>query len=296
MRALKAGTVVGILAAALLSPTVAFADGGWGDVNCNLTPNDPRCTVIAVNPGNNPGGGGSGGSVTCTQGGKPVPCYDPNWGWLGQDGCRYKPDPSPPDGATPPAGKDPSTGAWYMRTCPAIDGRDESVEAVWMEARDLPIVGTLITQALAELHMPRPHISLNPAPPAPQVVHVPTWLWVDQAMWQPQKATASVPGLAVTAVATPTKVTWTTGDGATTVCNGPGAAWTREAGPLAESDCGHTYTTTSRTAPGGKFTVRAAVTWQTTWSGGGFNGTEPAATTTDEATIEVIEYLPVITG
>jgi hypothetical protein len=100
----------------------------------------------------------------------------------------------------------------------------------------------------------------------------------------------------VTAVATPTKVTWTTGDGGSTVCNGPGTAWTPAAGPLAESGCGHTYTTTSRTTPGGKFAIRAAVTWQITWSGGGFNGTEPAATTTDQATIEVVEYLPVITG
>jgi hypothetical protein len=65
---------------------------------------------------------------------------------------------------------------------------------------------------------------------------------------------------------------------------------------LSESDCGHTYTTTSREAPGGKFKLRAVVTWHITWSGGGFSGTEPAATTADEAAIEVTEFLPVITG
>lgn len=102
-----------------------------------------------------------------------------------------------------------------------MDDRDESVDAVWMDYRDAPIVGALITQAIAELRMPRPKIRLNPAPPAPQVVFVPTWLWIDAGTWKPQKATAAVPGLAITAVATPTKVTWETGDGNETVCHGP---------------------------------------------------------------------------
>jgi hypothetical protein len=289
MHAHKLLTAAFAAIAMVLVPSAAYADG-YGNVNCDLTPNDPQCTVVAVNPGTGGSGGGGGGSVTCTQGGKTVPCYDPDLGWLGQDGCRYKLDPAPTNGGAPPAGKDPSSGAWYMRTCP-VGNSGASGGLVWLDYRDAPILGTLITQALAELRMPRPRIGLNPAPPAPQVVFVPTWLWVNPAIWRPQKATAAVPGLSVTAVATPTKVTWTTGDDSTTVCNGPGAAWTSTDKPLAASDCSHTYTTTSRTAPGGTFTLRATITW----SGGAFGGTEPAATTADEVAIEVTELLPVIT-
>lgn len=183
-----------------------------------------------------------------------------------------------------------------MRSCPRMGGRDESVDTVWLGFEDVPILGALITAALAELRMPHPQIGVNPAPPAPQVVFVPTWLWVDSTIWKPQRATAAVPGLSVTAVAAPTKVTWETGDKAITVCDGPGVAWTHDNNPMDASTCGHTYTTTSRTSSGGKFTLRATVTWKITWAGGGFAGTEPAATTADETSIEVTEFLPVVTG
>lgn len=44
----------------LVSATAAQADDPWGDVNCNLHPENPQCTVVVVDPG---GGGGSNGGV-----------------------------------------------------------------------------------------------------------------------------------------------------------------------------------------------------------------------------------------
>ncbi|WP_018801993.1 hypothetical protein [Salinispora arenicola] len=125
---------------------------------------------------------------------------------------------------------------------------------------------------------------------------MPVWWWVQPGLWETHTATASLPGITITARAEPTKITWYAGDGSSIVCRGPGTPWTGSASPLSKSDCGHTYTTTSREAPSGKFTLRAVVTWHITWAGGGFSGTEPAATTADQATIEVTEFLPVITG
>ncbi|MFC3500049.1 hypothetical protein ACFOOK_03570 [Micromonospora krabiensis] len=56
------------------------------------------------------------------------------------------------------------------------------------------------------------------------------------------------------------------------------------------------YTKTSASEPSGKFTVSAVATWDISWSGGGFSGTEPAITTTTTATVTVTELRAVVTG
>ena len=263
----------------------ALADLG-GQVDCTANPKDPTCVVVVIKAGDGGSEGGGGGSVTCTIAGKPAPCFDPNWGWLGADGCRFKADPNPPNGGAPPAGKNAADGSWYMRTCPKIGSRDESVDVVWLDHRDAPILGALITQAVSELHLPSPRIGISPAAPAPQVVYVPTWLWIEPAVWRARSATAAVPGLAITAVATPTAVTWATGDGGNVTC-GKGTAWAAGDNPAAASpDCGHTYTTSSRD---GTYNLRATVTWKVTWSGGGATGTEPDLTSTTAVGVQVAE-------
>lgn len=282
--------VTGVLTVAAFVLSPGQAQASFGDpVNCKDDPTNPYCVVIVVSPGGGGSGGGSGGSATCTVAGKPVPCYDPEWGWLGSDGCRYKPDPDPPDWLTIPEGKSAEGGAWYIRTCPRIGDQDESVDSVWLDNRDAPVLGTLITQALSRLRLPPPAIRLNPAPPAPQVVHVPTWLWVDRAMWTPRSATASVPGLSVTAVGTPTQVVWSTGDGGRVAC-GRGSPWRSGMDPAAASpDCGHIYTSPSRVASAGTYPVTATVTWRVSWSGGGVSGVEPALTSTATVRVRVVD-------
>jgi hypothetical protein len=93
-----------------------------------------------------------------------------------------------------------------------------------------------------------------------------------------------VPGLSVTATATPSRLVLATGDGATVTCTGPGTAWTPRMDPQAASpSCGHTFTRA------GTVTVTATVTWDIRWAGGGVTGTVAPLTTTANVTTGVAE-------
>ena len=152
-------------------------------------------------------------------------------------------------------------------------------------------------QAASQLNLDSPLIGTSPPAGSEQLVRLPTWLWVDPAGWQSQHATASVPGVSVTANAAPTSVTWTLGDGTTLTCRGPGTAFPAGVDPTAASpDCGHTYTNTSAGQPGGTFTVTATVTWAITWAGGGQAGTLPALQTQATTTLRVVQSRAVIVG
>lgn len=285
-RTVTALTVAGVLLVASADP--ATADLG-GRVDCTKTPDDPSCVLVVLDPGHGGQGGSSGGSITCTQGGQVVPCNDPDFGWLGSDGCRYKVDSQPPAWVTVPAGADPSQGTFYVRTCPKTGGRDETIDTVWLPFRNAPVLGSLLTQAMSELHLPRPTIRANPDPGVSQVVFVPTWLWVDSAVWHSYSATVTIPGMSLTAVGQPVSVVWQTGDGASVTC-GQGTAWVAGTDPSAGSpDCGHTYTSSSTAQPSGGFTLRATITWKVTWSGGGAAGVEPALTSTNSVLVRVVE-------
>ena len=278
MQARKLLTVTFAVMAIVLVPSAAFADG-YGDVNCDLTPNDPQCNIVVIDPSG--GGGGDGrGPLTCKLGGEVVPCYSDAWGWLGTDGCYYGKD----GGGFLPDG-------WYIKTCYDPATGNLTFGGTAFLTNPPTTLGIMVERALSRLTFPKPVIVSNPRIDKPQVVYVPVWWWVQPGLWKVHTATASLPGISITARAEPTKITWHAGDGSSKVCNGPGTPWTGSAPSLSESDCSHTYTTTSRGAPGGKFTLRAVVTWHITWS-----GAAEAATTADQALIEVTDNWPVITG
>src|SRR3954469_20301766 len=71
---------------------------------------------------------------------------------------------------------------------------------------------TLARQAYRELPLLYPDPHTSPPFNMPQLVGIATWLWIDQAQWQDQSATAAVPGLSATATAHPSKVIWDLGD------------------------------------------------------------------------------------
>jgi hypothetical protein len=271
------------VAAALLLGGAVAARADFGDpVNCVAEPTNPACVILIGTPGGSGGGSSSGTSGCRNYRGEVIPCNIPGKGWYGGDGCWYKRAEGIDLGAaealggkvTPPeywyvgACGDPITNFWPAFVRFRVFGADPGVEL-------------LAQEAIRHLNLPPPRIRLNPPPPAPQVVFVPTWLWIDSSVWVPRSATASLAGLSVTAVGTPTKVTWSTGDGGTTTTCGKGTAWKAGTDPKAASpDCGHVYSDPSRAASGGKYTVTATITWQVTWSGGGASGTEPALTST----------------
>lgn len=157
---------------------------------------------------------------------------------------------------------------------------------MWLETPPPAISPEVVARiAVSRLVLPSVVIRVNPA--ADQLVGLPSWFWVDGGSWRPQSATASVPGLSVTATAVPVRTVWSTGDGASVGCAGPGTPWRFGMDPRAVSpSCGHTYT---RPSPAGRLTLRVTVTWTVTWAGSGASGTAGPLATTAAASVRVVE-------
>ncbi|MGW7514137.1 hypothetical protein ACWGJ2_00895 [Streptomyces sp. NPDC054796] len=159
----------------------------------------------------------------------------------------------------------------------------------------------LAEQARDQLRLPSPTIKASPA--EEQLVSLPTWLWLGRDAWHSQSSTASVPGVSVTAVARPTSVEWSMGDGSTITCKGPGTPYRpatktkNAANPKSASpDCGHTYRSSSAGQPHDAYRVSATVHWSVTWSGAGESGAFPGLTTDTTTAFRVAESQALNTG
>jgi len=294
-----AAMVTVIVAAFTVGTCGVTAQAGLGDpVNCVANPTNPACLIRIGDPGAPRGGGGGGSSGCRNEQGQAVPCFIPGKGWYGGDGCWYKRAEGIDLGAAEAlGGKVTPPEYWYIGSCgdPITNFWPATLVRLRVFGVD-PGVELLAQEAIRHLRLPPPQIRLNPDSSAepggqqvPQVVFVPTWMWVDPVVWAPRSATASIAGLSVTAVGTPTKVMWSTGDKHTITC-GRGTAWTPGTDPsVASPDCGHVYSEPSRNAMGGKYSVTATITWRVTWSGGGASGTEPALTSTASVPVQVVE-------
>ncbi|TKA12267.1 hypothetical protein FCI23_07080 [Actinacidiphila oryziradicis] len=131
---------------------------------------------------------------------------------------------------------------------------------------------------------------MSPGEDVAQVVGVPTWLWVDGSVWRPVSRTARVPGMVVTATATPRRVVWSMGDGVRVTCVGPGTAYSaRFAADSVSPDCGHVYRRSSAGRPGEAFTVTATIVWDVVWQGGGQAGAVPGLRSAAEIPVRVSE-------
>jgi hypothetical protein len=287
MSTLRLATIATIAGVLVLAAAPAASANPWGEVNCDVEPRPPECQVVAIDPGNS--GSGSGGSTAepvCRIDGQVMPCHDPALGWLDHDGCYRSPAPEVGPGAH-----------WWKRWCYDA-ANDTFYSGGWTWSQSPPASAQHpVQRAIDRLTIPPPAIAASPALTSPQLVHVPVWWWIEPGWWNTRTATASIPALTITARATPTHVTWYPGDGTSLTCTGPGTPWTANRDPAEPSPtCGHTYTTSSRTSPGGAYTLRAVVTWQVSWSGGGMNGTIPAITTSSTTQITVTELRSVVTG
>jgi hypothetical protein len=190
-------------------------------------------------------------------------------------------------------------GSWYFHSCQASGGG--LIQApVWLPFQpsrtvQRPVVspGVLAQQAYRLLPIPTPELGVNPPADQPQLVNLPTWLWVSQATWGTRTATVSVPGESVTATATPVQVAWVMGDGSTVVCNGPGSAYDPTRPPDAQrSSCTHTYGRSSAGEPDQRFAVSATATWRVAWQATGLlptNGQLPPLQRTAQLALQVAE-------
>lgn len=320
-----AATALGFLVAQQ-APELDPGGDLWGSVSCSATPS-PACDL----------GAGSGGAAEPPSGPEPVGprASDPPDSGSADgaaqpvDGvrCSYSiSDYEPPGGGVVPASlrrsevrpaapvvvpvvtvwraRQPEPGgegAWYLWRCSGEGFRDSLYRPpVWIpDGEEAPgAVGPspaeLASQARERLRLPEPAVAVSPV--GDQLVNLPTWLWIE-GDWEPIEATASVPGVSVTARAVPESATWVMGDGSEVVCRGPGTPYSAGADPAAPSpDCGHTYRLSSAGQPGEVFTVSVTVSWTVTWSGAGDGGTFPGLTTSGRAAFRVAESQALVTG
>lgn len=286
--------------------------GGGGGITCN-PPGSGSCTIDVHTPGKpggtsspsqgsgSGGGSASGGGSSATSTPSPEPT-------LINGSCTYALDPSfvpqPSDNLDAHTGE---KGAWYAMTCPdAINPvtniATTTTTMVWLPtpppppAVMLPAPAVLAAQARSLLVLPKPTIASNPPVGSPQWVGVPTWEFLSRDVWTAVSAKAEVPGESVVATATPVSVTWDFGDGSQAVCAGPGTPFTSGMDPKASSpDCGHTYRTSSGSAPGGKYQVTATIMWRVTWVGAGQSGTLNGLTTAATIPVTVLQSQAIVT-
>ena len=193
------------------------------------------------------------------------------------------------------SGAGTGAGSWFDFVCggPGTGGGTTWLAFDNPKAPAAPVV--IAWRAVSRLKLPSPVIRVNPT--GQQLVHLPTWLWLGTNSWQARSASAQVPGVAVTATASPQQVVWSMGDGTTVTCAGPGTAWHRATNPArASPTCGHTYQKPSAGQPDKAFRVTATVTWNIAWNGGGQGGALPALQTTATLPVQVAESQAVVTG
>ena len=149
--------------------------------------------------------------------------------------------------------------------CPRPVFADE-FSALWEVGDPLPdvIVEALVDAAIAATIVPYPVPQSAPnGSDIPLLVNLPTWLWVDDAVWQPVSATAAIPefGISATVTATPTETEWDPGNGDTPITCEQGTPWTPGADDT-DATCQLTYLESTHTT--GPLVLTLTTTWDTT--------------------------------
>jgi hypothetical protein len=197
--------------------------------------------------------------------------------------CAYTPLPAN-EAATFGAGG-PTPGAWYFVKCPGKALTIYNGALSWFPTGSPAVAGTprlapsaLAQQAVDALTLPSPVVNLNPS--AFSVVNLRSWLWIDPQAWHSFRATATAGSVSATAVAVPSTVSWTMGDGHSVVCGGPGTPYQPTIPEAAQTtDCSYTYLRSSAGQPSADgdsndraFRVTATITWTVSWLATGVAG------------------------
>lgn len=132
---------------------------------------------------------------------------------------------------------------------------------------------TLVREARDSLRPPAPEIRMSPRVEWEQIVHLPTWLWVDESAWRAPTARADAGRAWAEAKAVPTRVVWDMGNGDTVTCRGPGTPYDESRSERRQgSDCTYTYEVSSEGRPGETYRVTATIVYDVSWSGSGDSG------------------------
>lgn len=275
---LRLGVAAALAAAfAIAAPSIATAAGG---VDC--PPTLITCEIDVEDPGTpsdppvSDPGGGQGDCVSPVDG-DAVDCWHPDWGWFSNAlGCYVQLlSPQPGENDQIWQGNYPD-GAIYDVTCPdPLGGPGSNGGWVWFDTPPDGFggdPGRLAQQAVDQMTLEGPAIRTPLDGDEIGTVGIPLWLWTEQGTttWGPNTATASVPGLSVTATARAKWIDWDLGDGTTMRCEGPGTP--HIPGQVESPTCDHVYLASSAGQPGDVYTVMGTTTWEVTWSGGGVSG------------------------
>lgn len=264
------------------SGTAAFADhggpGGWVDVD----EDGSTVEVGAADGTKQPGTKGNSGTSRCTWSRVPDEEIDIVWWSAGSDVGSNIVDG---DGEV----ADAKQFEWYWMSCPDGDG-GSTTDLIPVPREDAVDPTVLRDQAIDTLSLPSPALAMNPS--GDQVVHVDTWLWVDDAIWTTHSKSVSAGGVTTTVTAAPTRVIWDLGNGDTVVCDGPGAPYDPSM-PADEqvTDCSYTYKHTSAGQPGDAYQVTATIEWTVSWTvtGASGGGPLPALFTSSPVAVRVSE-------
>ncbi len=257
--------------------TAVRADG-----NTNNGGAEVNAGVETVGDAEGEGGGGrrgGGGSLTCTY-------------HLSTSDVGLNDDSQPVPGGSP-VSKNPVPGQTYGLTCRDAAGNEVVNRLVRYDpANSAAAVDPqlLAQEAAARLTVSPPQVELSPKAGLNQIVQLRTWMWVTN--WEPDAASASVPGVTATVTATPTKVTWNMGNGDQVVCNGPGTPFDFSRPEESQAtDCSYTYRHSSTGQPGAVYQVSATMSYDVSWSAEGApgGGALPAVSATQTFPVRVIE-------
>jgi len=282
----------------LASPASAGTGTGGGTGGCTDNGHIVTCgSGISGTTGTASGAGGTGASGSGAATTTSVPTC-PNY-------VPYSSEFPGQDGGPPPAGT-AQPGAWYINTCSTGSATGQATGVMWLSTGQVPPAiappdpSVAAARAASELALPAPTLMLSPSTTG--YVNLAEWLWITPSIWHPFSTTAQACNaggcVAATAVATPSYVTWDTGDGSVVVCDGPGTPYDPSLPAAGQSTaCSHTYATTSagQPSPNGNpddaaFPVTATITWIVTWTGpDGSTGTLPSVATRGATSLVVAQ-------
>jgi hypothetical protein len=188
---------------------------------------------------------------------------------------------------------DPVEGERYFVVCLYPDHTGFVRLITYQPGVNLVDAGTLARQAFRILPLDYPLPSTAPPRTSRQLVGVRTWLWIDPADFRPVSASVEIPGLLVTATATPQRVRWHMGDVEHELtCDGPGTPYDA-AIPDAyhHTDCSYVF------QQSGDTTITAFIDWSVTWTASdGTAGALPAVSRGSSFAVPVDQRQAVING
>jgi len=321
--ALTGPVVVAIPASSQTAPSGSGGSGGGGLFGTE-TSNANTITVGAQSGSASPGSAGAGHSGSPGGGGISNCTWMPAGSQASISGYDQAGNIISGGGGYDSAGNTIGVGVkgtWYAQSC---GGHYVGVSFVPTGSPPPAALAVspaaLAAQGRSQLVAAAPLVQMSPAstsdaPGAPlsqahwQYVNIPAWVWLQPAQWVPLHATANVPGLSVTATATPVQLvlSYQDGMGATRLvtCNGPGtpysdqlAARQNSAQPIlaASPTCGWVWQHSAAGSPDQKLEMTAHVVYDVTWTVTGAPGGGPlpplnSATSTYRVVVGEIEAL-----